>query len=546
MRSLGGTAACGSSQSTKLQQRGRGPLRTPSSPGLAVQCSGAAQQQQRRQETGEAVPAASSAVGGGSSNGSMESHLFRMLSLPAATSNPLSLGAPGGAAAAAGADEQLEPLPWEPSLVVFSGGTAFNSVAGHMRQLTTRIAHVLPVSDDGGSTAEIVRVLGGPAVGDIRSRCLRLADDSDEEARAVRRLLAHRLNGKDSDAAKQQWYAIVEGDDPLWEGISDAYRHIIRSFLVHFHANIMRHSTKRFDYRGGSVGNFFFAGARIFFRSLEAAIFLFSRVARIPEGSLVLPAILTEEHITLGAELLDGNLIVGQNQISHPPSSSAASPHEVDKSCDACLAAPVKRIFYLSAEGDTHEHEVAPAPNPRVLTELERADAIIYGMGSLYTSIAPSLILKGVGECIAAATVPKIFLLNGALDRETSRCPSHDGPMTASDMVQAAADALNRKSSKRTHRLGFPPSVYVTAVLLPAGGPVEVDRAALQHMGVQQILEVPSIPSPDGRGVHYDPDALVAAVATAVATHRQRQQAAQQAARLHANRRATLARRNSS
>ena len=43
------------------------------------------------------------------------------------------------------------------------------------------MVHVLPVSDDGGSTAEIVRVLGGPAVGDIRSRCLRLAEDSNQE-----------------------------------------------------------------------------------------------------------------------------------------------------------------------------------------------------------------------------------------------------------------------------------------------------------------------------------------------------------------------------
>ena len=43
------------------------------------------------------------------------------------------------------------------------------------------MAYVLPVSDDGGSTAEIVRVVGGPAVGDIRSRCLRLADKSDTE-----------------------------------------------------------------------------------------------------------------------------------------------------------------------------------------------------------------------------------------------------------------------------------------------------------------------------------------------------------------------------
>ena len=34
-------------------------------------------------------------------------------------------------------------------------------------------------------------------------------------------------------------------------------------------------------------GNFFFAGARLFVGSLEAAIFLFSRVARIPEGSEV-------------------------------------------------------------------------------------------------------------------------------------------------------------------------------------------------------------------------------------------------------------------
>lgn len=75
------------------------------------------------------------------------------------------------------------------------------------------------------------------------------------------------------------------------------------------------------------AGNFFFAGARLFFRSLEAAIFLFSRVARIPEGSLVLPAICTEERITLGAELADGAVIRGQNEISHPSAPGAPCPH---------------------------------------------------------------------------------------------------------------------------------------------------------------------------------------------------------------------------
>jgi hypothetical protein len=71
------------------------------------------------------------------------------------------------------------------------------------------------------------------------------------------------------------------------------------------------------------AGNFFFAGARLYLKSLEAAIFMFSRVARIPEGTLVLPVIRTEDSITLGAELVNGTIIRGQNQISHPPKSGA-------------------------------------------------------------------------------------------------------------------------------------------------------------------------------------------------------------------------------
>ena len=45
-------------------------------------------------------------------------------------------------------------------ILYYIGGTAFNGVVEELKKLTTRVAHVLPVSDDGGSTAEIVRVLG--------------------------------------------------------------------------------------------------------------------------------------------------------------------------------------------------------------------------------------------------------------------------------------------------------------------------------------------------------------------------------------------------
>ena len=66
--------------------------------------------------------------------------------------------------------------------------------AGSLQGFTTNVAHVLPVSDDGGSTAEIVRVLGGPAVGDIRSRCLRLADDSNVEVNILHEIHNRQLH----------------------------------------------------------------------------------------------------------------------------------------------------------------------------------------------------------------------------------------------------------------------------------------------------------------------------------------------------------------
>jgi hypothetical protein len=147
--------------------------------------------------------------------------------------------------------------------VAFTGGTAFNGIIDELLELTSRVTHVIPVSDDGGSTAEIVRVLGGPAVGDLRSRCLRLSDESTDEARAVKALLAHRLHATDSAAAKAEWYRIQEGDHELWANISEPYADIIRSFLLYFHSQVSAAKTDvKFDFVNGSVGNFFFAGAR--------------------------------------------------------------------------------------------------------------------------------------------------------------------------------------------------------------------------------------------------------------------------------------------
>ncbi|XP_058100744.1 uncharacterized protein YNL011C isoform X2 [Magnolia sinica] len=392
--------------------------------------------------------------------------------------------------------------PSQPSLVVFSGGTAFNGVVEELKKFTTRVAHVLPVSDDGGSTAEIVRVLGGPAVGDIRSRCLRLSDESTAEALAVRRLLGHRLP-LDSLLAKSEWYNIVEGEHSLWKGVSGPYRETIRAFLVYFQNQILRRSSESFSFSNGSIGNFFFAGARIFFQSLDAAIFLFSRVSDIPTESLVLPVISTNDRLTLGCELWDGTIIRGQNEISHP---TTGTMEPINKECSAAPTLPsrIKRVFYMSSEGRNLLHEVFPMANPTVLEQLSEVDCIVYAMGSLFTSICPSLVLLGIGEIISSRSCPKVLLLNGSHDRETTG-------LSASGFVTAITNALNRTYGDPHNCLKNLPRAYVNALLVPRDAQISVDVQCLAAQGIFHItvdcLHDPKV------GVIFDPKALIQALA---------------------------------
>ncbi|KAK7855628.1 uncharacterized protein CFP56_026925 [Quercus suber] len=357
--------------------------------------------------------------------------------------------------------------PNQPSLLVFSGGTAFNGVVEELKNFTTRVAHVLPVSDDGGSTAEIVRVLGGPAVGDIRSRCLRLSDQSSAEALAVRRLLGHRLP-LDAPMAKSEWYDIVEGQHLLWNGVSKPYRETIRAFLAYFQNQILRRSDESFCFSNGSIGNFFFAGARIFFQSLDAAIFLFSRVSDIPSESLVLPVISTNDRLTLGCELWDGTIIRGQNEISHP-SCGSMEPINKERSSVPALPSRIKRVFYMSSEGSNLLHEVFPTANPAVLDQLSNVDCIIYAMGSLVTSICPSLVLLGIGEIISSRSCRK-------------------------------------------------PSQYINTLLVPKDGEIPVDVQCLAAQGIFDVINVDSIHDPKV-GVIFDPKSLIQSLADVVATH---------------------------
>ena len=95
-------------------------------------------------------------------------------------------------------------------IVVLSGGTATNELVSVFKEVSSHVTYVLPILDNGGSTSEIIRVIGGPAIGDIRSRLTRLIPDLKVK---LRDLLSFRLDS-DPSRARSQWNEIVEGTHP--------------------------------------------------------------------------------------------------------------------------------------------------------------------------------------------------------------------------------------------------------------------------------------------------------------------------------------------
>jgi hypothetical protein len=72
---------------------------------------------------------------------------------------------------------------------------------------------------------------GGPSIGDIRSRLIRLIPRTHE--RALTALLSHRLTGSEADV-KAEWRSIVEGRHPLWRGVSQ------RDMMAQFDLRLLR------------------------------------------------------------------------------------------------------------------------------------------------------------------------------------------------------------------------------------------------------------------------------------------------------------------
>ncbi|KAK0207980.1 UPF0052-domain-containing protein [Desarmillaria ectypa] len=387
------------------------------------------------------------------------------------------------------------------SIVVVSGGTGGNSICSAFGNA----CYILPVSDDGGSSSEIIRVLGGPSIGDIRSRLIRLIPSAPASSplEAIRNLLAYRLPAHYTERqAREEWREIVEGRSPLWQGIPNDRKETIRGFLVYFESELLKRAHKNFNFVNGSIGNYFLAAAQGFFRSLPSAIFLFSSITNSQAN--ILPVVVTNHTVTIAAELDNGERLVGQCEISHPVATVAPSinfgeagswsPEDgletqrqnvmfepQGKDSYEPLPSRISRLFYINAYG----MEIHPSPNPDYISSLSTHDIIVFSCGSLWTSIIPCLSLRGVATAIARSRTlrAKILLLNTKNDRET------DG-YTAEDYILAITRTLNTQYQHRSYGLGsasttYPASAFITDLVFLEGTNIRVNVDRITALGVR-------------------------------------------------------------
>ena len=136
--------------------------------------------------------------------------------------------------------------------------------------------------------------------------------------------------------------------------------------------------------KGHSLGNLFLAALNETSSSFDEAVKKFCHLTGVV--GTVYPV--TNEAVTLSALLEDGTVIEGESNIG---------VHHDDHN------SPIARLMINPEK---------PKAVDGVIKAIERADIIVLGPGSLYTSIIPNLLVDGVVDAIRQSKAVKIYVCN--------------------------------------------------------------------------------------------------------------------------------------
>ncbi|MFO7152424.1 MAG: YvcK family protein [Bacillota bacterium] len=202
--------------------------------------------------------------------------------------------------------------------------------------------------------------------------------------------------------------------------------------------------------KGHSFGNLFLAAMTEILGDFELAIKESSKVLAV--NGQVLPSTLTD--LVLAAEFEDGTVVEGESRIPK-------------------MGRRIKKIKIVPEDAK---------PLPEALEAIERADAIIIGPGSLYTSILPNLLIKDLAEAIRNSKAKKIFVVNVMTQ------PGETDGYTAFDHVKAIMDHAGENLIEyvliNTEKI---PEHLLSKYLADGACPVRCDEGNIKRLGCRVV-----------------------------------------------------------
>lgn len=139
--------------------------------------------------------------------------------------------------------------------------------------------------------------------------------------------------------------------------------------------------------KGHNLGNLLLVALEDITGSFKKAIQEFSRILAI-KGQ-VMPS--TYEDAIISAKLQNGRVVWGESTITIAGHRS-----------------PIKKISI---------HPESASANPDAVKAIEKADVILIGPGSLYTSVIPNFLLREICRAVASSRAKKIFICNVSTER---------------------------------------------------------------------------------------------------------------------------------
>lgn len=178
--------------------------------------------------------------------------------------------------------------------------------------------------------------------------------------------------------------------------------------------------------RGHNLGNLLLVALEDITGSFKKAVQEFSNILAI-KGQ-VLPS--TYEDTIISGKLTNGKVIWGESAIS--------------------IAGHRSKIKKISLHPEN-----APA-NPDAVKAIKKADVILIGPGSLYTSVIPNFLLHQISQAVAGSQARKIFVCNVSTERGETES------YTVADHIKALVD--------HTHENLFDICLVNSKIILKTGG----------------------------------------------------------------------------